>query len=185
MVIHQRGIRESNHAARTTSNTSLRKVSVPSHAARAQTSGKARMNQLARELSAGSLVSSAHESPSNSLNISPMVPSVSISEESLREQDLAAANQELQRWSSSGLMTDSLEIEEFDLVLFWNVRTHANFRLVHEFKTMPRAKNTNSPSFTESPSMLFPFRHLQYHASELSHQARKPIPTDDLGLGTT
>jgi hypothetical protein len=132
MVIHQRVIRESNHAA-TTSNTSLRKVSVPSHAARAQTSGKARMNQLARELSAGSLqvFSSSHESPSNSSNVSRVVPAVSISEESLHEQDLAAANQELQRWTSSGLMTDSLEIEEFDLVLFWNVRTHAKFPLVN------------------------------------------------------
>jgi len=54
MVIHQRVIRESKHAA-TTPNTSLRKVSVPSHAARAQTSGKSHMNQLARELSESSL----------------------------------------------------------------------------------------------------------------------------------
>jgi hypothetical protein len=95
MVIHQRVIRESKHAA-TTPNASLRKVGVPSHAARAQTSGKARMNQLARELSAGSLPSSAHSSPPNPSNILPIVPAVSISEGDLHEQDVAVANKELQ-----------------------------------------------------------------------------------------
>jgi hypothetical protein len=79
------------------------------------------MNQLTRELSAGSLSFSVHSSPPNSSDISPIVPGISISEGDLHEQDLAAANEELQRWTSSGLMTDSLEIEEFDLVLFWNV----------------------------------------------------------------
>ena len=184
MVIHQRVIRESKHAA-TTPNASLRKVSVPSHAARAQTSGKARMNQLARELSAGSLPSSAHSSPPNPSNIFPIVPAVSISEGDLREQDLAAANEELQQWTSSGLMTDSLEIEEFDLVLFWNVSTLARFPLVYQFNTTLRARNMNSPSFTVSPLMSFLFRHPLYHASELSRQARRLMPTDDLGSGTT
>ena len=184
MVIHQRVIRESKHVA-TTPNTSLCKVSVPSHAAHAQTSGKSRMNQLARELSARSLPSSAHSSPPNSSNILPTVPAVSISEVDLREQDLAVANEELQRWTSSGLMTDSLEIEEFDLVLFWNVSTLARFPLVRQFNTTLRARNMNSPSFTALPSMSFLFRHPLYHVSELSHQARKPMPTDDLGLGTT
>jgi hypothetical protein len=186
MVIHQRVIRESKHVA-TMPNTSLRKVSVPSHAARAQTSGKSRMNQLARELSARSLPSSesAHSTPPNSSNLLPIVPAVSISEVDLREQDLAVANEELQRWTSSGLMTDSLEIEEFDLVLFWNVSTLARFPLVRQSNTTLRARNMNSPSFTALPLMSFLFRHPLYHASELSRQARKPMPTDDLGLGTT
>ena len=150
MVIHQRVIRESKHTA-TTTNASLRKVSVPSHAARAQTSGKARMNQLARELSTGSLPSSAHSSLPNPSSILPIAPTVSISEEDLHEQDLAAANEELQQWTSSGLMTDSLEIEEFDLVLFWNVSTLARFPLVYQFNARLRARNMNSPSFTASP----------------------------------
>ena len=184
MVIHQRVIRESKHAV-TTPNTSLRKVSVPSHAACAQTSGKSRMNQLAQELSAGSLPSLAHSSAPSSSNVSPIVPAVSISEVDLREQDLAVANEELQRWTSSGLMTDSLEIEEFDLVLFWNVSILARFPLVYQFNTTLRERNTNSPSFTALPSMSFPFRHPLYHASELSRQARKLMPTDDLGSGTT
>ena len=120
MVIHQRAIRESKHTATTTSSMALRKVGVPSHAARAQTSGKVRMNQLARELSAGSLSSSC----SNPLNSEPsnIAPTIrTVSDEDLREQDLAVANEELQRWTSSGLMSDLFEIEEFDLVVFWNV----------------------------------------------------------------
>ena len=120
MVIHQWAIRESKHTATTTSSMALRKVGVPSHAARVQTSGKARMNQLARELSAGSLSSSC-SNPLNSepLNIAPTIRTVS--DEDLREQDLAVENEELQRWTSSGLMSDLFEIEEFDLVVFWNV----------------------------------------------------------------
>jgi hypothetical protein len=120
MVIHQRAIRESKHTATTTS-MALRKVGVPSHAACAQTSGKARMNQLARELSAGSLSSSDCSNPLNSepSNIAPTIRTVS--DEDLHEQDLAVANEELQRWTSSGLMSDLFEIEEFDLVVFWNV----------------------------------------------------------------
>jgi hypothetical protein len=130
MVIHQQVIRESKDAANIP-NAGLCKVGVSSHAAHAQTSGKAHMNQLAQELLAGSLASSAHSSPPNLSNTSPVVPAVSTSEEDLHEQDLAAANEELQRWTSSGLMTDSLEIEEFDLVLFWNVSTLATFPLVY------------------------------------------------------
>ena len=41
--------------------------------------------------------------------------------EELREQDVAVANEELQRWTASSLMIDPVEVEEFDLVLFWNV----------------------------------------------------------------
>ena len=75
MVIHQRVIRESKHAlAATTTNASLRKVSILSHAARAQTSEKARMNQLARELSAGSLPSSVHSSLPNPSSIVLIAP---------------------------------------------------------------------------------------------------------------
>jgi len=31
------------------------------------------------------------------------------------------ANEELQQWTSSGLMSDLFEIKEFDLVVFWNM----------------------------------------------------------------
>ena len=73
----------------------LHKVGVPSHAACVQTSGKVCMNQLAQELSTGSLSSSDCSNPLNSepSNIAPTI--CTVSDKDLHEQDLAVANKEL------------------------------------------------------------------------------------------
>ena len=43
------------------------------------------------------------------------------SSEDLLARDLMAVQKELEKWNAAGLMTKAEEIEEFDLVLFWQV----------------------------------------------------------------
>jgi hypothetical protein len=93
-----------------------RKVNIPSAAARSQSSGMARLNALAKSLSADSLSDGTlPETPrTSSSNSAP-------SEEDLIIQDIAAVQEELSRWKALGIMTDEDEIEDFDLVRFWQV----------------------------------------------------------------
>ena len=43
------------------------------------------------------------------------------SDEDLIIQDIASVQEELSRWKALGIMTDEDEIEDFDLVRFWQV----------------------------------------------------------------
>ena len=116
MIVHQRAIRAAKSCVPTTAG--CRKVNIPSAAARSQSSGMARLNALAKSLSADSLSDGTlPETPSTSSTNSAS------SEEDLIIQDIAAVQEELSRWKALGIMTDEDEIEDFDLVRFWQVST--------------------------------------------------------------
>ena len=116
MIVHQRAIRAAKSCVPTTAGR--RKVNIPSAAARSQSSGMARLNALAKSLSADSLSDGTlPETPSTSSTNSAS------SEEDLIIQDIAAVQEELSRWKALGIMTDEDEIEDFDLVRFWQVST--------------------------------------------------------------
>ncbi len=116
MIVHQRAICAAKSCVPTTAGR--RKVNIPSAAARSQSSGMARLNALAKSLSADSLSDGTlPETPSTSSTNSAS------SEEDLIIQDIAAVQEELSRWKALGIMTDEDEIEDFDLVRFWQVST--------------------------------------------------------------
>ena len=116
MIVHQRAIRAAKSCVPTTAGR--RKVNIPSAAACSQSSGMARLNALAKSLSADSLSDGTlPETPSTSSTNSAS------SEEDLIIQDIAAVQEELSRWKALGIMTDEDEIEDFDLVHFWQVST--------------------------------------------------------------
>jgi hypothetical protein len=76
----------------------------------------ARLNALAKSLSADSL-------SDGTLPETPGTPSSTsaLSEEDLSTQDMASVQEELSRWKALGIMVDEDEIEDFDLVRFWQV----------------------------------------------------------------
>jgi hypothetical protein len=158
MIVHERAIRAAKSCVPTTA--SRRKVNIPSAAARSQTSGMARLKALAKSLSDDSLSEEtpAPETPSSSNN------SVS-SEEDLIIHIMAAVREELSQWKSSGIMMDEDEIEDFDLVRFWQVSA-APF---HCF----RARSTNFPFSIVLLWMSFPFKLQRSHVNEYSRLARK------------
>jgi hypothetical protein len=81
----------------------------------------ARLNALAKSLSAESL----DLDPTSPEPEIPAASSSAPSDEDLHLQDIAALREELNRWISLGTMKDEDEIEDFDLVRFWQV--HRNF----------------------------------------------------------
>ena len=117
MIVHERAIRAANSCVPTTA--ARRKVNIPSVAARSQASGMARLNALAKSLSADSSLSDGTPTPETPSPLNNSAPS----EEDLTIQIMAAVREELSRWKSSGIMMDENEIEDFDLVRFWQVST--------------------------------------------------------------
>lgn len=77
----------------------------------------ARLNALAKSLSADSLDANLDATPSETPAASLSAPS----DEDLHLQDIAIIQEELQQWISLGIMRDEAEIEDFDLVRFWQV----------------------------------------------------------------
>ncbi|KAF5378856.1 hypothetical protein D9615_006941 [Tricholomella constricta] len=111
---------EHYQAMRTMPNTSSmlprtagrRPITVGSHASRAQSSGFARFNALAKSLSSGSVTETE---TSDSVEAPPS----GLSSEEQAAHDKATVNEEFRRWLASGLITDARELEELDLVRFW------------------------------------------------------------------
>jgi len=102
-----------------------RTIRVPSTAARAQARGVALLDALERTLSAETLDDSVLDGPPSTSNSSSDLGasvSPSQSEADLLELDLAVLREELDRWKASGIMTDPEEKEDFDLIIFWEVR---------------------------------------------------------------
>ena len=93
MIVHQRAIRAAKSYVPTTAGR--RKVNIPSAAARSQSSGMARLNALAKSLSANSPSDGTlPETPStSSSNSAP-------SEEDLIIQDIAAVQEEFSQWKA-------------------------------------------------------------------------------------
>lgn len=116
MLIHQQAIRRRSKLNIPTS-VGRRKVHFSSTAARAQASGMARLNALANSLSADSLDADSNAAPSET----PPASLSTSSDEDLHLQDIAIIQEELQRWISLGIMRNEAEIEDFDLVRFWQV----------------------------------------------------------------
>jgi hypothetical protein len=77
----------------------------------------ARLNALAKSLSAESIDTDAKTSEPET----PAAPSSVPSDEDLHLHDIAAIREELQQWISLGIIQDEREIEDFDLVRFWQV----------------------------------------------------------------
>ena len=121
MLLHQRAIREVRTAS-TLAPVRQKAIVVPSRAARNQGKAIAHMNNIARQLSSGSLDLTAAAAPSPT-TLSPGSSSTPTapSSEDLLARDLVAVQKELEKWNAAGLMTKAEEIEEFDLVLFWQV----------------------------------------------------------------
>jgi hypothetical protein len=115
MLVHQRTIRAAKSGVPTTAGR--RKVNTPSAAARSQTSGMTRLNALAKSLSADSLSDGTQPLETPSTSSSTVAPS----EEDLIIQDMASIQEELSRWKALGIMVNEDEIEDFDLVRFWQV----------------------------------------------------------------
>jgi hypothetical protein len=116
MLIHQQAIRRKSKSNISTS-VGRRKVQFASTAAHAQASGMSRLNALAKSLSADSLDTDSDATSSET----PAASSSPPSDEDLHLQDIAIIQEELQRWISLGIMRDEAEIEDFDLVRFWQV----------------------------------------------------------------
>ena len=115
MLVHQRAIRAAKSGVPTTAGRC--KVNTPSAAARSQTSGMARLNALAKSLSADSLSDETQPPETPSTSSSTVAPS----EEDLIIQDMASIQEELSRWKALGIMVNENEIEDFDLIRFWQV----------------------------------------------------------------
>jgi len=126
MMTHQRAIREAK--ANASHSAGCRCTRVPSEAARNQAKGMAELDALARELSQGQLKSYELDldteldgTPDNSQSPSSSSNTPVRSCENPIALDRAAVREELGWWTSTGIMTDYTEIEDFDLVLYWQV----------------------------------------------------------------
>lgn len=100
-------------------------------------------------------------------------------------KNLSVVQQELRRWCAAGIITDSEQITEFDLVRFWQVSHPSlsksflqNTPLNPEISEILQSKKHEYPILsirslsTSSPSRLLPFR-----ANASFHQVKKLIQT--------
>ncbi|KAF5387624.1 hypothetical protein D9615_000715 [Tricholomella constricta] len=99
---------------------SCRTVNIGTDASRAQATGFARFNALAQSLSSGSLSSESSMSshPTTSSEVIA-APEQTLSDAEQAVLDEAVVDEELQRWLALGIITNAREVEEFDLVRFW------------------------------------------------------------------
>lgn len=147
---------------------------VPSHSARAQQSGLARVNALEAQLSQGSLgLETASPSAPEPGTTRPASPDSQME----LEADMAVVERELDEWLSKPIIKDGPALEDYDPVRKWDVCMHTlpfpssanhNFRLT----------GTNSLSCIVSRWMFCQSRLLPFPVNVLSHPARKQIPTD-------
>ncbi|KAF5375571.1 hypothetical protein D9615_009215 [Tricholomella constricta] len=113
MLEHYQAMRTMPNTSSTLPRTAGRRpITVGSHASRAQSSGFARFNALAKSLSSGSVTETE---TSDSVEAPPS----GLSSEEQAAHDKATVNEEFRRWLTSGLITDARELEELDLVRFW------------------------------------------------------------------
>lgn len=106
-------------------------VNVATQAARAQASGFAQLNELARSLSAESLDAESVRHDSGQCENHTLAPNSTLSSAEREALDTAAVEEELERWLASGLITNTREVEEFDLVRFWQVSLFVGLPLHH------------------------------------------------------
>lgn len=122
MLEHQRASRTNGAATARDPSAVMplgrRTVNLAAPAARAQAGGRAHLNALAKSLSRGSLGGSSTRLAESSALSSTPEPSPMETE----QQDHAVVMEEYQCWVSGGLITNEDELDNFDLVRYWQVR---------------------------------------------------------------
>ncbi|KAJ8489040.1 hypothetical protein ONZ45_g13718 [Pleurotus djamor] len=127
MLTHQKASRvatPSSHENVTppTVPTNRSPARIVSRAAKNQRSGIAKLTNLQRSLSTSSLDSNVSSTTSEAAPASDQ-PSTMTPEE-LAAQDRAVVLKEIEQWLAAGIITNTDELDDFDLVEFWNSREH-------------------------------------------------------------
>jgi hypothetical protein len=88
--------------------TQRRTISIPSKSARSLSKGMSRLNALVKSASTESILSDS-EAVQSVINLERDA------------EDRAAVDREFNQWLGSGIITNEKELEEFDLVRYWQV----------------------------------------------------------------
>jgi hypothetical protein len=147
LLEHQRNLRLRSTAASPSppANPARRTVQVPARAAQKQRSGLSRLSSLYQEIAG-----SATPTPSDSQ------PEMTESEKEAERQRLEVEDErlvddEIRRYSAAGIIRDdSVEMEDFDILRYWQVRNHGITDCVSRANCLQsnRPLNTSIPFYS-------------------------------------